>query len=194
MGMLDGCDGGDPKKVIGPSDCEQRNTAEISLQNGSSGATYDAFVDGARVATLAPGKDFTLSVTARQTHALDFKYSDTGAVACSQATPSLPVCTSQSFTCTANPTYRGITVMNATPYIGIGISVGTRRFDIARNQNLLISMSRGSEGLCVWECPQGVPCRWDCNYTANDNHAYVVQQNLAGSSGDMKIVDAGLRQ
>lgn len=82
--------------------CQTNNTAQVSFGNRStSNTTYDVVFDGVRIGTLPSGQTSpATTVAAGVAHTLRFQITNTTSLACSQSTPTLAQCGSQTFTCT----------------------------------------------------------------------------------------------
>lgn len=82
--------------------CQTNNTAEISFENRSnSNTTYYVLWDGSNLLTLAPGqKSDPRTVAAGVQHTLVFRISNTNSNACTPSTPTLPQCSSNTYSCT----------------------------------------------------------------------------------------------
>ena len=84
------------------SSCRTNDTGTVSFQNQSNtNSTYDIVWDGSYIATISPGqtsRDF--EVAAGVQHTLQFKKTNTNALACTASTPTVAQCSIHTYSCT----------------------------------------------------------------------------------------------
>lgn len=82
-----------------------------------------------------------------------------------------------------------IEVTDGTGYaFGIAVSVDGNRYDIGPNQTVQIPVTRGEPDFCIWECPSGIDCRWDCGYFVVVGGQYKVIVDNRGPAGNMMLI------
>jgi len=93
------------KKAVDPDppdppipDCERFQRATITFENHSQHSTYDVIFDGSDYGPIGNGHSMTRTVAAGE-HTLIFRYSNTHGIACSEATPNLPICANVIYWC-----------------------------------------------------------------------------------------------
>lgn len=183
LALASGCDGAG--EMI-QADCERLSTAQLKFKNSSSSATYKVLLDNAIIATLGPGQSSEETVAAGL-HAVGFLFASNNARACSDSTPNLASCAVYEASCGANQQFRSVQITHSANFsAGIALKVGSVRYDIGGpGQTIRIPMTSEVAPACVWECPTGVSCRWDCNYQVREGGSYQV---VSGSNGDLTLV------
>jgi hypothetical protein len=77
--------------------CQANSTAQIAFSNRSTTATYTIVWDGASRVTLAPGATSpTYTEAANVAHTLQFLFSGTTSLACSNSSPTLAQCSTNN--------------------------------------------------------------------------------------------------
>lgn len=79
-------------------DCEKNQTADLTFENRSLNSTYDVILDGANIGSISTIQTIKRTV-AIGSHTFYFRFSNTGAIACSEANPNLAQCESHVFSC-----------------------------------------------------------------------------------------------
>jgi hypothetical protein len=91
-----------PTPVAVVTDCQQRNSALVTLENRSTtNSTYTIPVgrqhsDGPRARTT----EHTYTKAASVAHTMQFRYTNTSLAACSTSTPTLVQCSTNTYWCT----------------------------------------------------------------------------------------------
>ena len=80
-------------------DCSK---AEVRFRNGSQRSRHEVLLDGALVATLAPGETSEALSVAAGPHSLAFRFAGSGEPACRESTVSLVGCQSAVWSCAAD--------------------------------------------------------------------------------------------
>jgi hypothetical protein len=81
--------------------CQTQNTATVFFENRTNtNRTYDIVWDGVQIATVTPAQRQVFVVAANVPHTMGFQLTNSSALACSQSTPTLVVCTDNSYFCT----------------------------------------------------------------------------------------------
>jgi hypothetical protein len=80
--------------------CQTNVTASVSFQNRETSSALAVVWDGAIIATLGAGQTSqSFSVAAIIPHSLSYKFANTNVLACSTGTPTLAVCSNNSYWC-----------------------------------------------------------------------------------------------
>ena len=81
--------------------CEVNQTAQVRFTNlSTTNSTHDIIWDGVKLTTVAPGDTTTFfTVTANIAHTLQFKFTNTSDLACTDSSPILAQCSSHIFWC-----------------------------------------------------------------------------------------------
>lgn len=81
--------------------CQLNHWSYVYFENKTkTKSSYDVYWDGAKVATLAPGKKSITITASVGSHTLEFKKKNSATVACNKVTVKLAQCTTNSWYCT----------------------------------------------------------------------------------------------
>jgi len=97
--VASGCGGNPAAPTVIVPECQQNNTAELRLANGSaSNYTCDVLIDNVRRGSLPVGQSMTLTLTAGVSHTVVSQVTNTAIIACTSS-PSFAACSTQTLTC-----------------------------------------------------------------------------------------------
>lgn len=85
-------------------DCDRYNTGDVVIENHSLNSSYDVVLDGMYIGNILPGQSMVKTINAIIKYTLQFKYSGSEELACSEVQLSAVECSRQTVWCNADPT------------------------------------------------------------------------------------------